>query len=269
MIYFKGSPLNFTQYPAGELHFRKEDNPQIDSWCNPSTVTVQFEGSDDLVKLALLDDFLVQNNIPYDLLIPYFPSSRQDRVEEFESHSLRVYVNIIKQLNANKIITLDPHSTVLEGMFEAGRLNTIPQEVLLYESTKNSLANKDLVLVSPDKGSTTKTKKCAKYLEQRNFNIKGILQADKVRDYHTGDITETAVDFHTELNGPYTFLVVDDICDGGRTFTELAKKLNKLYSGKKDLILYVTHGLFTKGLEPLSNAGYSEIYTGFNYDTTK
>ena len=44
-------------------------------------------------------------------------------------------------------------------------------------------------------------------------------------------------------------LIVDDICDGGGTFIPLAKKLKN--AGAKTVTLYVTHGIFSKGLDPL------------------
>ena len=45
-------------------------------------------------------------------------------------------------------------------------------------------------------------------------------------------------------------MIVDDTCDGGRTFIELAKVLRARNAGKIEL--YVTHGIFSKGLKELS-----------------
>jgi ribose-phosphate pyrophosphokinase len=42
-----------------------------------------------------------------------------------------------------------------------------------------------------------------------------------------------------------TYVIADDICDGGRTFIELAKELRGM--GAQIVHLYVTHGFFTKG----------------------
>lgn len=42
-------------------------------------------------------------------------------------------------------------------------------------------------------------------------------------------------------------LIVDDICDGGATFLKIAKELPNT-----NLYLYVTHGIFSKGLGDLS-----------------
>lgn len=47
-----------------------------------------------------------------------------------------------------------------------------------------------------------------------------------------------------------TFLIVDDLCDGGGTFIAEAKYLREKYPGVK-LHLAIFHGLFTQGLEPL------------------
>jgi ribose-phosphate pyrophosphokinase len=55
--------------------------------------------------------------------------------------------------------------------------------------------------------------------------------------------------------------VVDDICDGGATFIELAKHL----SNPASLTLCVTHGIFSKGVERLFDAGYTKIITTNSY----
>jgi ribose-phosphate pyrophosphokinase len=46
-------------------------------------------------------------------------------------------------------------------------------------------------------------------------------------------------------------MIVDDLCDGGRTFIEEAKILRKEFPSKK-MSLFVYHGLFTNGIEILT-----------------
>jgi ribose-phosphate pyrophosphokinase len=53
-------------------------------------------------------------------------------------------------------------------------------------------------------------------------------------------------------------MICDDIADGGKTFIELAKSLNGIV---KDINLYVSHGIFSKGLKVLHDAGISKIFT--------
>jgi ribose-phosphate pyrophosphokinase len=54
---------------------------------------------------------------------------------------------------------------------------------------------------------------------------------------------------------PTVFVIVDDICDGGRTFIEVAKAIRKnrptpIYQDK--IFLVVSHGIFSNGLYELS-----------------
>lgn len=80
--------------------------------------------------------------------------------------------------------------------------------------------------------------------------------AAKVRDQLTGEITGLSM---PDIESGLSILVVDDICDGGRTFTELASLIKK-YEPKK-LVLYVSHGIFSKGIECILESGYDAIYT--------
>jgi ribose-phosphate pyrophosphokinase len=62
-----------------------------------------------------------------------------------------------------------------------------------------------------------------------------------------------------ELTGK-TCLIVDDICDGGGTFVLAANYLHSL--GAKNIALYTTHGIYSKGTDVLSDNHISRI---FNY----
>ena len=118
-----------------------------------------------------------------------------------------------------------------------------PVEKILGEYVRGN------ILVSPDAGSLKKVSKVA-----REFNCK-MVRADKTRSVIDGSITGTVV--YSESVGDKDFLIIDDICDGGRTFIELAKELRKLTTGK--IKLYVTHGIFSKGLDVLTEH-IDEIY---------
>jgi ribose-phosphate pyrophosphokinase len=64
------------------------------------------------------------------------------------------------------------------------------------------------------------------------------------------------------VNGK-TVLIIDDICDGGKTFLELGKKLKEL--GAKSVLLHVTHGIFSKGRDAMFP--YVDVVTA-KYDWT-
>ena len=54
-------------------------------------------------------------------------------------------------------------------------------------------------------------------------------------------------------------VIADDLIDGGMTFILLAKALKVKGAGK--VILYGTHGIFSKGTKPLFEGGIDEVYS--------
>jgi adenine/guanine phosphoribosyltransferase-like PRPP-binding protein len=94
----------------------------------------------------------------------------------------------------------------------------------------------------------------------------GIIRCEKKRD-EMGKITG-----HQILSGAgpnldqakdSTFWVIDDLCDGGATFLSVASILRESYKFK-NLNLYVTHGLFSKGKDELLKV-YDNVFALFDY----
>jgi ribose-phosphate pyrophosphokinase len=86
--------------------------------------------------------------------------------------------------------------------------------------------------------------------------------ANKIRNIETGKIEKTFVPLNIP-NGDFMdkdIFIIDDICDGGRTFLEIAKtiKEDKKFIGK--IYLIVTHGIFSSGFNDL-NEYFDGIYT--------
>lgn len=77
---------------------------------------------------------------------------------------------------------------------------------------------------------------------------KPLLVGQKSRDPATGYLVYSGV---TAASGteetPRKVLIVDDICDGGMTFTLCAEALRKSFPSTEEVDLYVTHGIFSKG----------------------
>lgn len=148
-----------------------------------------------------------------------------------------------------RVQIVDPHSDVIEALFDRS-LITRQSEVLRVTlgMTNLVITPESYVLVSPDGGALKKIFACSKALE----NIP-VVRADKSRDTNTGNITGTYI-VNPEVLKDKHAIIVDDICDGGYTFIKLAEEIRKVNPTKK-IILYVTHGIFSKGLEPLIEGG--------------
>jgi ribose-phosphate pyrophosphokinase len=190
------------------------------------------------------------------LYTPYFLGSRSDRkFEEGSNNYLKTVIcPIINLLNFKSVTVMDPHSDVLEACLNNfKKLNNfnLVDDALSYLIRDNE--EDQIVLVSPDAGAYKKVFDVAK-----EFDIEKIITATKVRDLKTGQILHTEVpvyDQHDDLK----YLIVDDICDGGRTFIEIAKAI-KLSRPNAKIYLVVTHGIFSAGFAQLREY-FEQIFT--------
>lgn len=249
-------PLSFWTFPGGERNVRIDFLNKY----SPSAVALiecVYKGSDDLVDLIILVNALRQENLSnISLSIPYFPFARQDRVmTSGEANALQAIAQVFNMLNLKHIEISDPHSDVLEALFPPGVLSITRQwEIWSLISAHEYLP--DIGLVSPDTGALKKIYKLADLL-----NVP-VVCAQKVRDVSTGKITSTTIDVSNVLSLTSLY-VVDDICDGGRTFIELAKAIRSQgYAGK--LVLCVTHGIFSQGLEVLGHYDTIRCYNNLS-----
>lgn len=240
--------VELKKFAGGECHvkikgaFSEGDKVQIH---------VRLNSSDDLMNLCLCVDALRHMGVIYiEALIPYMPYARQDRVMVAgDPLSIRVAATIINALNLNKISVFDAHSDVTPALLN--NCHTIPNHNMIT-SLIEQLNLKDFVLVSPDLGAYKKIDKLAKEIGYRGEIATGI----KVRDLSTGQIIKSDI-LCNDLKGK-TCLVVDDICDGGRTFIELGAALKEKNAG--NLYLIVSHGIFShNALDRLKDAGYTKV----------
>jgi ribose-phosphate pyrophosphokinase len=277
-------PLQISKFPGGEVHVRLEENAvqnltEVNVWAF-------IQNSDDIMALLLVTDAIRKagqattgvSETKIHLSLPYVPYARQDRVmTPGESLSIEVFCNLINSQNYSSVFIWDPHSDVTPALLK--RVAVMPQEKLLssdlglilgppeldkYQSLprhearvqarKDQLEN--IVLVSPDAGANKKIFKVAK-----ECGFKHVVRADKERNVETGQITGTVV--YSDHVGDKDFLIVDDICDRGRTFIELGKMLRPLTNGK--IILYVTHAILPDGVKALK--GYvDEMYCAHSFE---
>jgi ribose-phosphate pyrophosphokinase len=195
------------------------------------------------------------------LYVAYFLGARSDR--KFQqggtNYLKQVICPIINSQNFDTVIVLDPHSDVLEAClnnFEKINNHSIVKHALTNIDNKND-AHDRICLVSPDAGAYKKIFDVAK-----EFGIDNIVTATKVRDLKTGKILRTEVptpDMHNDIK----YVIVDDICDGGRTFTEIAKAIKSVRPTAK-IYLIVTHGIFSAGFEEL-NIQFEKIFSTNSY----
>lgn len=241
-------PLKQWRFPAGEVGVKIE----VEQWnlmheC-AYQIHLNWEGNDDLFALAQLVEALRGfDATEIELYIPYFPYARQDRRCQLgEGHALKMAATFINSLNFDRVIVDDPHSYVVEAVLE--RATFTPQAVCATRLPKYDY------FIAPDAGAAKKI-----YTHRQvTMDRTKVLVADKTRD-EKGNITGMVLHGAEQLLGK-TACVVDDICDGGATFLAVAYEVLQPQCRPSKLDLYVTHGIYTKGLGELAKC-YSTFYT--------
>lgn len=245
--------LKTLRFPGGEMHVTVDAGRAADEL----VIRAHLPNSDAVMTLLMVTDALRRTypGVPVALDMPYVPYARQDRAANpGEALSAKVFCNLINAQGYARVVVQDPHSDVVTALLDRVVVDDpLPALRRIVESLPDTPA-----LVAPDAGARKRVQKLASALELE------VVFADKVRDTRTGEITGTQVIGDLPAR---PLLVVDDICDGGRTFIELAAALRDKQDTQalsKPLFLYVTHGIFSKGLDPLL-ADYTAVFTRNNW----
>lgn len=210
-------------------------------------LVAKIQNSDQLMAMFLATDAIrqVYPEARIDLNIPYFPYARQDRVcNAGEALSVKVIATLINAQNYGSVTVVDPHSPVLVAALD--RCYVVDQ-ITAFRNIKQDWS--EWTIIAPDAGAAKKTEEFAKAV-----GAKAVVYFQKHRELSTGRITGMSPLGDVEAEGKY--LVLDDICDGGRTFVELVKCISYV----EHLELAVTHGIFSKGVEVLTDV-FDHVYT--------
>jgi ribose-phosphate pyrophosphokinase len=260
--------LNLTDITASDIKYKISKFPD-----GQQTVDIEWVGNTDSVVInSRMNSFLdvelivcanqalknagVKN---VGLHVPYFLGARSDRKFHYggSNYLKQVICPIINSQKFFMVIVLDPHSDVLEAClnnYEKIDNHLLVKQALTLIDNKND-ARERVCLVSPDAGAYKKIFDVA-----QEFRIDNIATATKVRDLKTGKILHTEIpNLPVTLAEDFKYVIVDDICDGGRTFVELAKAIREQRPTAK-IYLVVTHGIFSSGFEALGEY-FEGIYT--------
>lgn len=244
--------IKMPKFSAGESHVEIDDKDEIKrlvSWTNEGgslIIRCEFTCDSDLFLIAFLADAVrkLHKAAKISLAIPYFPYARQDRyTTPGSSFTLKFVTDFINNLNFECVRVKDPHSVVLPTLLNNCAIipNNYNALNLVVDKLRAEGKGDNLVVVSPDIGAIKRSKNIAELLGCR-FAI-----MDKTRDPSTGKITKTEI--YGNLEEGDQVIVVDDICDGGRTFIELAKTIRQTTNAT--FHLFVTFGIFSKGKDVL------------------
>lgn len=242
MIKINNKVVDISYFPDGTLCLKENpiDMPAIVSGLSgrgmKATINWNYENNEELVVLIFITKHLRRIGFArIELVMPYIPNARQDRVKSnIDVFTLKYFAEIINYLNFDKVTVLDPHSSVSEALIDNLKIVT-PYD---YIKTAFDLINEKcvvseenpLIVFYPDEGAMKR------YSDLFNMPYAfGI----KKRDWNEGKILGLEVSGATDKIKGSRVLIVDDICSRGGTFYHSAKKLKEL--GAKEIYLYVSH----------------------------
>lgn len=205
--------------------------------------------------LLLLDSVKRAGARSIKLFMPYFAYSRQERVSwTNEPVSCEVVARIVDTAEFDDLTCFDLHHPIIETFFKH-KVTNKPTTTLFakyYEAyfKANRISKKDVIIVSPDHGSNTRSHLLADALGGVEVVI-----LDKVRPQPNR--AEHLVIDGERIKGKYCILI-DDIIDTGGTIASATKLL--MAKGAQKVLVSATHAVLSKGcLRRLKKANVGDL----------
>lgn len=257
MIITYGCDFEVMNFPAGEGHVKLKNLKEYPDFVNQPMIVWNFENQGELFTVLQMANVLQNKGLHFSMICRYLPFARQDRAtSEEQPFSLKIFADVLNTIeNCISLHVCDLHSEVFKNLYKGTIYEYTQKECFLAAMSRRKVVPDWAAVVAPDKGAWGKTHDIAKFLHRP------VIHCTKKRDPDTGQLSSPeflAEDVLPELKEGQRLIIVDDICDGGYTFLQLAELIKGKYPNNP-LDLYVTHGVFSKGIEVLYQK-FDDIY---------
>jgi len=234
--------LTIKNFADGELRIKYGENIR-----GKDVFIIQSTNSpaENIIELTLLVDAAVRASAGrVTVVIPYFGYGRQDRKDAPRVPiSSRVMVDIFTATGANRIISMDLHSTQIQGFASIPFDHLYSRMVLLDEIKNLGLVPEESVVLSPDVGSAKISQAYAKRLGMHFALIDKRRYAPNKAEVVNliGDLKDKNV------------IIIDDIIDTAGTTVNAAEKA--MENGARSVYSVATHALLSgKAIDRLKNS---------------
>ena len=208
--------------------------------------------NNNLMELLIMIDALKRASAGrITAVIPYFGYARQDRkAKGRDPISAKLVANMIEAAGADRVLTMDLHASQIQGFFDIPVDNLMGAHLFSKHYVKMfGKGNEDLMVVSPDVGSTARA---------RAFSMKlGVNMAivDKRREKAN---QSEVMNIIGNVEGK-TCILLDDIVDTAGSLCGAAKAIKEI-GGAKEVYACATHGVLSgPALERIENSCIKEM----------
>eukprot|EP01062_Namystynia_karyoxenos_P063084 TRINITY_DN55908_c0_g1_i1.p1 TRINITY_DN55908_c0_g1~~TRINITY_DN55908_c0_g1_i1.p1 ORF type:complete len:423 (+),score=111.16 TRINITY_DN55908_c0_g1_i1:80-1348(+) len=248
------SNVHCIREPTGELH------PKID--CNlrgDDVFLVQTMGANQSIGMDVNEAVMELLNLCHAVrlsgpnritaVVPYFAYARQDRkTKPRVPISASAVAQLMMVMGVDRAVTVDLHSGQIQGFFHNTPVDNLPvykewgNYILKRVCTRERTEAASITIVAPDANGVERATKTADQigakvvtiLQRRIEQTVGAKEAGRV-----SHVVET-MSLVGDVSGAVC-VVVDDICDTGRTVCNAVKLLQ--HHGAKAVYACITHGL--------------------------
>jgi len=238
--------LYATQFSDGEVYSRFEESVRGEIVVLIAQVNLPYS---NLFELFVTVDAARRASAKEIIcVLPYLPHSRQERKDDTRSSvSARLIADFIEHSGADRIITIDMHSTSIEGFYKIP-IDHISMSPVFVQHIRDHFDPAHLCLCSPDFGGLKRIK-----------SYKNILQCD-MAVIHKERLSPNQVN-SMEIIGNVAgknVVIVDDMIDTGGTLCKAAELLKE--QGATSVHAYITHGVLSgNAMEKIGASALSSL----------
>ena len=239
--------ISIKTFSDGEIWVKYEENVR---GCDVFLVQSTNGPAENILELALMADAAVRASAEsVSIIMPYFGYARQDRKDQPRVPiSSRVMIDIITSMGADRIVTMDLHSTQIQGFTKIPFDHLYSRMVLIDAITSLGFNPELSVVLAPDVGSAAISQAYAKRLKM-NFAL-----IDKRRFAPNKSKVSHLIG---ELEG-MDVLIIDDMIDTAGTTVSAAEAA--IEKGAKSVTAIATHGVLSgPAIDRLKNAPIKTI----------
>lgn len=234
-------------FSDGEIWVKFDDNVRgVDLFIIQST----FAPADNIMELLMMIDAAKRASAKrVTAVIPYYGYARQDRKDQPRvALTARLVANLIERAGTDRVITIDLHSSQIQGFFDIPMDHLYASPVLIRAIKKLGLD--PIAFAAPDVGGAKTARSYAKRFSG------DLILVDKRRPQHNvaeimhiiGEVKDKNV------------VIVDDMIDTGTTFVNCAEAL--MDKGALNIVGICVHPVFSgNALDKIDNsAAISKVY---------
>ena len=184
------------------------------------------------------------------VIVPFYGYARQDKKHRGrEPISARLMADLFKAAGADRLMTVDLHTSQIQGFFD-GPVDHLFALPLLAQHVSSRVSTDEITVVSPDAGRVRVAERWTDVLgaplaiihKRRDPDVPNQVRVFEV----VGDVKDRVC------------VVVDDMIDTGGTIVKAAETLFE--NGAKDVIVAATHGILSDpAKERLQQSRISEV----------